>query len=103
MDGLHAVNGEAAHIYSSFLDTRQGGYYLAILVSFLLPLLRVLLDNIVYVVRAHTHSLPCVEHAMPSVCVRWPAQQMDCILGDIGLPLIGDGVVVKQLHRNCFS
>jgi hypothetical protein len=68
MGGLTAVNGEAAHIYSSFLDTREGGYCLAILLSFLLPVLRVLLDHTVYAVRAHTCSP--LKHVMSPTLVR---------------------------------
>ena len=66
MGGLSAVNGEAAYPYTWFLDTRDGGYCLAILLAFLLPLLRVILDKTVFVVWAHSLCLDSMSS--PNEC-----------------------------------
>ena len=47
MGALNGVNGDAYDIIS-MLDTRKGGYILAIILAFLYPILRFTLDRCVF-------------------------------------------------------
>ena len=49
VEGL-SVNGDALHSAMWLLDTREGGYWLALALAALMPIVRVLLDKAVYVV-----------------------------------------------------
>lgn len=47
MGGVNGIHGSALDIMS-LLDTRQGGYVLAIIGAFILPILRLTLDRWVF-------------------------------------------------------
>ena len=49
MEGF-SVNGDPLHSAMWLLDTREGGYWLALALAVLMPMVRVVLDKAVYVV-----------------------------------------------------
>ena len=57
VEGL-SVNGDALHSAMWLLDTREGGYWLALALAALMPIVRILLDKALYVVST-TPDLSC--------------------------------------------
>lgn len=55
MGGLNGLNGHSKDLVS-MLDTRNGGYVLAIIAAFLYPILRLTLDRQVFGVSLHPYS-----------------------------------------------
>ena len=69
VEGL-SLNGDALHSAMWLLDTREGGYWLALALAALMPIVRILLDKAVYVV-----SITVPPDAS---CLRW--SQIDAII-----------------------